>query len=110
MLSAIVVLASVLNAAPGSVQASHAGMPGTTFSDACHPGSVTSERSGGSLAHGDLTRGCASAAMANASATQGKPVDCHRDVRTHRIDGTRIRHRHVGDGCAVREVRSGNSF
>lgn len=35
------------------------------------------------------------------------PVDCHRDVRTHRVDGVLIRHRHVGQNCAVREVRRG---
>lgn len=32
--------------------------------------------------------------------------DCHRDVRTHRVDGVRLRHRHVGDDCRIREVRS----
>ena len=35
-------------------------------------------------------------------------VDCHRDVRTHRIDGVMLRHRHVGDDCRVREVRQVN--
>ncbi|MBL8576714.1 MAG: hypothetical protein JNK47_05785 [Mesorhizobium sp.] len=35
-------------------------------------------------------------------------VDCHRDVRTHRINGVKIRHRHVGDSCQVREVRQVN--
>lgn len=39
-----------------------------------------------------------------------KPADCHRDVRTHRIDGVMIRHRHVGDDCAVREVRKVDSY
>ena len=38
-------------------------------------------------------------------AASRKPVDCHRDVRTHRIGGVMIRHRHVGDNCAVREVK-----
>lgn len=42
----------------------------------------------------------------NIEVAQRKPADCHRDVRTHRIHGVRIRHRHVGDDCAVREVRS----
>lgn len=32
-------------------------------------------------------------------------VDCHRDVRTHRINGERVRHRHVGDNCEIRIVR-----
>jgi hypothetical protein len=32
-------------------------------------------------------------------------ADCHRDVRTHRINGQRVTHRHVGDNCAVRVVR-----
>ena len=32
-------------------------------------------------------------------------VDCHRDVRTHRINGELVRHRHVGDNCEVRIVR-----
>jgi len=35
-------------------------------------------------------------------------ADCHRDVRTHRINGVKIRHRHVGDNCQVREVRQVN--
>ena len=34
-----------------------------------------------------------------------RPVDCHRDVRTHRINGVLVRHRHVGDNCEVRVVR-----
>lgn len=34
--------------------------------------------------------------------------DCHRDVRTHRIYGARIKHRHVGPNCEVREVRTSN--
>jgi hypothetical protein len=33
------------------------------------------------------------------------PVDCHRDVRTHRIDGVMVTHRHVGPNCEVRIVR-----
>lgn len=37
-----------------------------------------------------------------------RPVDCHRDVRTHRIGGVKIRHRHVGDDCRVRQVRQVN--
>ncbi len=36
-------------------------------------------------------------------------ADCHRNVRTHRIGGALIRHRHVGDHCAVREVRRAES-
>ena len=43
-----------------------------------------------------------------AQAVRQKPADCHRDVRTHRIGGVKIRHRHVGDNCAVREVRQAN--
>ena len=43
-------------------------------------------------------------------AQQWKDVDCHRDVRVHRIHGVVIRHRHVGKNCAVREVRMLNSF
>lgn len=34
-----------------------------------------------------------------------KPVDCHRDVRTHRIGGVMVTHRHVGDNCQIRVVR-----
>lgn len=38
-----------------------------------------------------------------------KPAyDCHRDVRTHRLYGEKVRHRHVGDNCEVREVRRVN--
>lgn len=34
--------------------------------------------------------------------------DCHRDVRTHRIMGEMVTHRHVGSNCDVRIVnRSG---
>lgn len=32
-------------------------------------------------------------------------ADCHRDVRTHRINGAMVTHRHVGSNCAVRVVR-----
>lgn len=32
-------------------------------------------------------------------------ADCHRDVRTHRINGAPVTHRHVGDNCSVRIVR-----
>ena len=32
--------------------------------------------------------------------------DCHRDIRTHWINGVKVRHRHVGDDCRVREVRT----
>lgn len=35
-------------------------------------------------------------------------VDCHRDVQRHRIGGVMIRHRHVGDDCAIREVTISN--
>ncbi|XJO04464.1 hypothetical protein ACHMW7_12460 [Aminobacter sp. UC22_36] len=39
--------------------------------------------------------------------TRRRPsADCHRDVRTHRVDGVMLRHRHVGDDCRIREVRS----
>ena len=31
-------------------------------------------------------------------------ADCHRDVRTHRINGVMVTHRHVGANCAVRVV------
>ena len=31
-------------------------------------------------------------------------VDCHRDVRTHRINGRMVTHRHVGDDCRIRVV------
>lgn len=34
--------------------------------------------------------------------------DCHRDVRTHRIRGVMVKHRHVGDDCRIREVRTVN--
>lgn len=39
-----------------------------------------------------------------------RSADCHRDVRTHRVDGIVLRHRHVGDDCRVREVRRANDF
>ena len=35
---------------------------------------------------------------------QRENLDCHRDVRTHRINGQRVTHRHVGDDCQVRVV------
>lgn len=37
-----------------------------------------------------------------------KPADCHRDVRTHRIGGVKITHRHVGDRCQIRPVQKVN--
>ncbi|MCX7303904.1 MAG: hypothetical protein NTV73_06145 [Hyphomicrobiales bacterium] len=39
-----------------------------------------------------------------------RPYDCHRDVRTHRIGGVMVTHRHVGDHCQVRVVNKLNSF
>lgn len=42
------------------------------------------------------------------STKQRQPTDCHRDVREHRVNGVRIRHRHVGDGCAIRVVNQVN--
>ena len=36
-------------------------------------------------------------------------ADCHRDVRTHRVDGMMLRHRHVGNNCAIREARRNSS-
>lgn len=39
-----------------------------------------------------------------------RPYDCHRDVRTHRINGVMVTHRHVGDRCQVRVVQKMNSF
>lgn len=35
-------------------------------------------------------------------------VDCHRSVRTHRVGGIMLKHRHVGDNCAIREVYTSN--
>lgn len=44
-----------------------------------------------------------------ASSTQPRQyTDCHRDVREHRINGVRIRHRHVGSNCAIRVVKQVN--
>jgi len=37
-----------------------------------------------------------------------RPFDCHRDIRTHRIGGVMVTHRHVGDRCQVRVVRKVN--
>jgi len=37
-----------------------------------------------------------------------RPFDCHRDIRTHRINGAMVTHRHVGDRCQVRLVRKVN--
>lgn len=37
-----------------------------------------------------------------------RPLDCHRDVRTHRIGGVMVTHRHVGDNCQIRQVRKVN--
>ena len=38
-------------------------------------------------------------------------ADCHRDVRTHRINGEMVPHRHVGDRCTVLTVnRSGQTI
>lgn len=37
-----------------------------------------------------------------------RPFDCHRDIRTHRIGGVMVTHRHVGDRCQIRVVRKVN--
>ena len=39
-----------------------------------------------------------------------KPADCHYDVRTHRINGVMVTHRHIGDRCEIRRVQKLNSF
>ncbi|MEP6060347.1 MAG: hypothetical protein ABJ227_17510 [Nitratireductor sp.] len=40
------------------------------------------------------------------TAQRGKPVDCHRDARFHRVPGAgRIYHRHVGQDCRIRIIR-----
>lgn len=39
-----------------------------------------------------------------------RPYDCHRDIRTHRINGVMVTHRHVGDRCQVRVVQKMKSF
>lgn len=41
---------------------------------------------------------------------QKRYYDCHRDVRTHRIGGVLVTHRHVGEDCQVRVVKKMNSF
>lgn len=39
-----------------------------------------------------------------------READCHRDVRTHRIGGRLVTHRHVGKNCVVREVRGSTTI
>ncbi|MBA3447433.1 MAG: hypothetical protein H0T56_07460 [Pseudaminobacter sp.] len=48
------------------------------------------------------------AVIVGRDAEDGGRSDCHRSVRTHRVDGLRLRHRHVRDDCRIREVRQGN--
>jgi hypothetical protein len=48
---------------------------------------------------------CSPAAVGEPRGEQGRPADCHRDVRTHRVGGVKLTHRHVGDDCRIREVR-----
>jgi hypothetical protein len=61
----------------------------------------------GSSARGNSSRGTTMSADRPRRNADG--VDCHRDVRTHRIRGEWVRHRHVGEDCAVRVVRQAES-
>ena len=51
------------------------------------------------------TSGCQPIQVQSQSRQPNRPVDCHRDVRTHRVNGVMLRHRHVGPNCQIREVR-----
>ncbi len=68
-------------------------------------GDDTSSR--GSSSRGNSSRGTTMSADRPRRNADG--VDCHRDVRTHRIRGEWVRHRHVGEDCAVRVVRQAES-
>lgn len=59
-------------------------------------------RAGNSCTDGS---GCQPIQVQSQSRQPRKLVDCHRDVRTHRINGVMLRHRHVGPNCEIREVR-----
>ena len=57
--------------------------------------------------HYHLRDNCRPVLVEGERETRRRPsADCHRDVRTHRVDGVVLRHRHVGDDCRIREVRS----
>lgn len=57
--------------------------------------------------HYHLRGNCRPVLVKGERETRRRPsADCHRDVRTHRVDGVMLRHRHVGDDCRIREVRS----
>lgn len=75
----------------------------------CSGGAVAS--SGSSSRHVRRQGNCNTANEGSSSRNQRKIInrrhfDCHRDVRTHRIGGIKLKHRHVGDNCAIREVRT----
>ncbi len=76
----------------------------------------TSFAANGIAPDGSVTAGSCSDKFRSGDCRDGRndrrrrPVDCHRDVRTHRIGGVNVRHMHIGDNCAVRKVNKGNSF
>ena len=65
---------------------------------------------GDSAAHYHRQGSCSPVLVQAVPTQRGQPVDCHRDVRVHRIAGIMLRHRHVGDDCQVREVRQATEF
>jgi hypothetical protein len=57
--------------------------------------------------HYHLRGNCRPVLVEGERETRRRPsADCHRDARTHRVDGVMLRHRHVGDDCRIREIRS----
>ncbi len=69
--------------------------------------SVLAQRGDEPSSRGSSSRGTTTSADRPRRNADG--IDCHRDVRTHRIYGERVRHRHVGENCAVRVVRQAES-
>ena len=114
-INAIVPLAASLTGTLPTMSPTQGSVPAAaiiTVADDCHA-DVRNHflpQVGRSVSHSHRGEDCAPVIVGNTSGTNGKPADCHRDVRTHRINGVRIKHRHVGSDCSVREVRSGNSF
>lgn len=96
------------NAAPLSVQNLPAPDSLVVKIDGCH-GDVRDHyvpEIGHRATHYHLRGNCRPVLVEQQGEIRRPSADCHRDVRTHRVDGVMLRHRHVGDDCRIREVRS----
>lgn len=103
-------LAMILGSAPAEPQR-QAALAEVIPVSGCHTGSRTHfvPEAGRSVRHRHRAD-CSPILSGDEGNRSRRQADCHRDVRTHRIGGVLVRHRHVGPDCQIRIVRKANSF